>query len=437
MKRKTIFQNVKGTTDYLPEKEIVRQQVRRVLEDTFSAYGYAPLETPILNEVALLASKYGGGAEILEEMYTLTDRGARDIALRYDLTIPFAKVIALNPGLQMPFKRYEIGKVFRDGPIKKGRFREFTQCDVDIVGVSSSLAEVELLSIATDVFKKLNLDIKIEINNRKLLTALLESFGVERQDANSIILTIDKFLKIGVNGVDQELKEKGVGQTTREVIIEFLQTEWTPEKLRAYNVNSKEYQQGIAEITELIEYLENLEVPYVFNPYLARGLDIYTGTVFEIFLKSSSISSSIGAGGRYDRAIAGLLQTDEVFPTVGLSFGLDVICKALELQKDLPINQELDVYVIPIEYTKEALQVAKDLRAQGYKVEVDIKQTSVNKALKKANRKEVPQVIMIGELEVKSNSYKMKNMKTGEEQLMEFTYKTDKAKPDSLRHQQK
>lgn len=135
--KKMDYQNVKGTQDFLPNAEGVRRTVRRTLEDVFIQYGCKPLETPILNYTELLASKYAGGAEILEEMYTLSDRGERDLALRYDLTIPFAKVVAMNPDLKLPFKRYEIGKVFRDGPIKTGRFREFTQCDVDIVGVES------------------------------------------------------------------------------------------------------------------------------------------------------------------------------------------------------------------------------------------------------------------------------------------------------------
>ena len=139
--KKMDYQNVRGTQDFLPEQESVRRKIRRILEDTFIRYGCKPIETPIINYTELMASKYAGGAEILQEMYTLTDRGERDLALRYDLTIPFAKVVAMNPQLAMPFKRYEIGKVFRDGPIKAGRFREFTQCDVDIVGVESQAAE--------------------------------------------------------------------------------------------------------------------------------------------------------------------------------------------------------------------------------------------------------------------------------------------------------
>lgn len=160
--KKMNYQNVKGTQDYLPEERMTRRYIRRTLEDTFIQYGCKPLETPILNYEDLLSSKYAGGAEILEEMYTLSDRGERDLALRYDLTIPFAKVIAMNPALQMPFKRYEIGKVFRDGPIKAGRYREFIQCDVDVVGVKAQIAEAELMIMALDIFKRLDLDVMIQ-----------------------------------------------------------------------------------------------------------------------------------------------------------------------------------------------------------------------------------------------------------------------------------
>src|SRR5690625_5544264 len=145
--KKMGYQNVRGTQDYLPAEEVLRRNIRQTIEDVFMQYGCEPLKTQILNYTSLLASKYGGGAEILEEMYRLTDRGERDLALRYDLTIPFAKVVAMNPTIQLPFKRYEIGKVFRDGPIKKGRLREFTQCDVDIVGVESQIAEAEEITL--------------------------------------------------------------------------------------------------------------------------------------------------------------------------------------------------------------------------------------------------------------------------------------------------
>ncbi|MBU8567952.1 ATP phosphoribosyltransferase regulatory subunit [Virgibacillus pantothenticus] len=219
------YQNVKGTQDYLPNAEVVRRRIRRTLEDIFIQYGCKPLETPILNYTELLASKYGGGAEILDEMYTLTDRGERELALRYDLTIPFAKVVAMNPTLKMPFKRYEIGKVFRDGPIKTGRLREFTQCDVDIVGVGSQLAEAELMVMALDAFRKLDLEVTIQYNNRKLLAGILDAFGTELEKVNKTVLILDKLEKVGLEAVISELNNQGLSNSTVILIQQFLTEE--------------------------------------------------------------------------------------------------------------------------------------------------------------------------------------------------------------------
>ncbi|MER1990454.1 MAG: ATP phosphoribosyltransferase regulatory subunit, partial [Solibacillus isronensis] len=220
--KKMDYQNVRGTQDYLPTQEVIRRNIRRTLEDTFILYGCKPLETPILNYTKLMASKYAGGAEILKEMYTLTDRGERDLALRYDLTIPFAKVIAMNPQLSMPFKRYEIGKVFRDGPIKAGRFREFTQCDVDVVGIEAQSAEAELMMMTIDAFNKLNIEMVIQFNNRKLLAGLLQFFEVPQTKLNSVILILDKMEKIDQITLLKELEEQNLLPSTIELIKQFL-----------------------------------------------------------------------------------------------------------------------------------------------------------------------------------------------------------------------
>src|SRR5699024_10869934 len=191
----------------------------------FIQYGYKSLETPILNYTELMASKYGGGAEILEEMYTLTDRGERSLALRYDLTIPFAKVIAMNPTLKFPFKRYEIGKVFRDGPIKTGRLREFTQGDVDIVGVDSQIAEAELMIMALDAFRILDLKVVIKYNSRKILTGMIEVFAAEREEVNKVVLILDKLDNVSLEAVVTELNEPGLSKSAIGLLRQFLADE--------------------------------------------------------------------------------------------------------------------------------------------------------------------------------------------------------------------
>lgn len=267
------YQNVKGTQDYLPDAEAVRRKIKRVLEDVFIQYGCKPLETPILNYTELLASKYGGGAEILEEMYTLSDRGERELSLRYDLTIPFAKVVAMNPTIKMPFKRYEIGKVFRDGPIKTGRFREFTQCDVDIVGVKSQIAEAELMLMALDAFDGLDLNVTIQYNNRKLLTGMLKEYGTPSDKINDVVLTLDKLDKIGLEAVTSELITKKLAPKTVELIKEYIMDDNIEDfsYYERFTGANPLVNQGLEELKELTTYLEYLGVKNncIFNPFLA------------------------------------------------------------------------------------------------------------------------------------------------------------------------
>lgn len=420
--KKMDYQNVRGTQDYLPTQEVIRRNIRRTLEDTFILYGCKPLETPILNYTKLMASKYAGGAEILKEMYTLTDRGERDLALRYDLTIPFAKVIAMNPQLSMPFKRYEIGKVFRDGPIKAGRFREFTQCDVDVVGIESQSAEAELMMMTIDAFNKLNIEMVIQFNNRKLLAGLLQFFEVPQTKLNSVILILDKMEKIDQITLLKELEEQNLLPSTIELIKKFLNANPTFAYFEKYRMENELIKQGFEELVELIDYLQVLNVgeSCVFNPFLARGLEIYTGTIYELFLKDGAIKSSIGGGGRYDNAIGGLIGSEEKISTVGISFGLDVIYTAME-QREIHANEALvDIFIIPLNTEKEALRLAWQLRQQGNRVEVELSGKKLRKAMEKANREKIRKVIILGENEIQSGRYELKDMLTGEVEQFEI-----------------
>ncbi len=420
--KKMDYQNVKGTQDYLPAQEVVRRNIRRTLEDTFMLYGCKPLETPILNYTELMASKYAGGAEILKEMYTLTDRGERDLALRYDLTIPFAKVIAMNPQLSMPFKRYEIGKVFRDGPIKAGRFREFTQCDVDVVGIESQSAEAELMVMTIDAFNKLNIEMLIQFNNRKLLAGLLQYFKVPQLKINSVILILDKMEKIDQVTLLKELEEQNLSPSTIKLIKQFLNANPTIAYFEKYRKENELIKQGYEELIELQDYLQVLNVgeSCVFNPFLARGLEIYTGSIYELFLKDGAIKSSIGGGGRYDNAIGGLIGSEEKFSTVGISFGLDVIYTAMEQRENSADQALVDIFIIPLNTQKEALRLAWQLRQQGNRVEVELSGKKLRKAMEKANRENIRKVIILGENEMKSGRYEMKDMKTGEVEQFEI-----------------
>ncbi|ABR48330.1 histidyl-tRNA synthetase [Alkaliphilus metalliredigens QYMF] len=418
------LKNVKGTKDFFPNEQIIRNGIIKKLQEVFELYGYQPLETPTLYYLEVLASKYAGGAEILKETYSLKDQGERELGLRYDLTIPFSKVIGMNPNLRMPFKRYEIGKVFRDGPVKLGRMREFIQCDVDVVGVKSMMAEAELMFMATEVFDKLGLDIYLSYNNRKLLSGTLMKLKINKELASDVILSLDKVEKIGIEGVKKELLEKNLQPEVVENIIELLNNKEAASIDYYKGIASNSLmQEGIQELEELNDYLDAMGIgsKVKYNPFLARGLEIYTGTVYEIFLKDGSITSSMGAGGRYDDIIGKFIQNEVGYPAVGISFGLDVIYTALSMKRDNELESNLDVYIIPLGTEAEALKMACELRGQGIKVDIDMTERKLKKRLDYANKEKIPYVLILGEDEVKSQRIKMKDMKSGTEEEMKIS----------------
>ena len=379
---------------------------------------YRPLETPILCFMDVLSSKYAGGAEILKEIYRLSDQGERELALRYDLTVPFARVIGMNPQLRFPFKRYEIGKVFRDGPVKTGRMREFMQCDVDIAGVKSQMAEAEFILMVLDAFEKLGLDVYVSYNNRKLLSGILQGLQIPDAKINSVILALDKLEKIGPEGVKKEIEALQLQDDTLKSIFDLYDHQQSELDYFGENFPNRLVEEGISELKELNAYLLEVDVldKTRFNPFLARGLDIYTGTVFEVFLTDAGISSSIAGGGRYDKIIGGFLDDGQEYPAVGISFGLDVIYNALSMKKELQNNRsEIDLYIIPLGTGKESLRLAGLLRQSGWSVDIDMTGRRLKKSLDYANKEKIPYVIIYGEDELKSGIVKVKDMEKGEE----------------------
>lgn len=411
------LRNLKGTKDFLPEEQQLRNKIRSTLEKTFQRFSFMPLETPTICYYDLLSSKYAGGAEILKEVYKLNDQGNRQLGLRYDLTVPFAKVIGMNPNLNTPFKRYEIGKIFRDGPVKVGRSREFIQCDVDVVGVKSMIAEAELMSMAFEAFDKLDLDVYISYNNRKLLFGLLSAIGVNDNMINSVVLTLDKIAKIGWEGVKNELIEKAIDKQIITKLFEIINTR--EENILLFFINKFKnplVEEGVKELMELNDYLNELGLldRVKLNPFLARGLDIYTGTIYEIFLNDGSISSSIGGGGRYDNIIGGFLNNGREYPALGLSFGLDVIYTALTMKYSSKLAPMIEVLIIPLGTEKKCLKIANKLRKDSINVDIDMSNRKLNKVLNTANKRNIPYVIIIGEEEISRNRVSIKVMESGD-----------------------
>lgn len=411
-----ILKNIKGTFDSLPNEQIVKNEIISKLKNNFEAYGYLPLETTILCNYDLLASKYAGGAEILKEVYTLKDQGNRDIGLRYDLTVPFSKVIAanVNKEINLPFRRYEIGKVFRDGPVKLGRNREFYQCDVDLCGISGIYPEIEMLLMASKCYKDLEIDIEIEWNNRKVLSGLIKECNIEEEYISRVILSVDKLAKIGEDGVIKELEELNINRNKLDKLFSYFKLDIDTLINNFKDSDNEILKEGISEIGELQAYINKFNLnECVFTPYLARGLEIYTGTIWEVFDKQKRITSSIGAGGRYDKIITNFIDDGNVYPAVGMTFGLVPIYEIISLEKKN--NSIYDLYIIPMDTKYESLLLAKKLRNNGIKVIIEMNNKKVKKAFEWANKNNIPFVTVIGETEINTGNIKIKDMNESSE----------------------
>lgn len=425
------LRNLKGTKDYLAQEQVSRQVIIGTLQTIFEKYGYQSLETPTICYLDILESKYAGGSEILKEVYKLDDQGGRELGLRYDLTIPLARFTGMNQDLKRPFKRYEIGKVFRDGPVKLGRNREFIQCDVDIVGVKSLMADAELMIMATEVYRDLGLDIYVSYNNRKLLSGIIEYIGIRPKLISGTILSIDKIEKIGRIGVKGELLDLGISMSKIDKLLTFMEMSFN-DLLREFTPSQPNIRikQGIKELEELKAYIDDLENESIFrfSPGLARGLEIYTGTVWEVFLCDGSITSSVGAGGRYDNIIGEFIGDGIEYPAVGMTFGLDVIYEALKLKGALEGGTPTDIYIIPLGTEQESLNLATRLRKNGIKVDIDMTGRRLKKSLDYANKQCLPYVIILGKDELDSGEIKLKEMNTGTEYKVYLDNITDSLK---------
>jgi histidyl-tRNA synthetase len=420
------LENAKGTRDFPPEEKILRDYIINTLKRVCENYGFSPIETPILEKYETLAAKFAAGDEsdALKEIFVSVDNGQRKLGLRFDMTVPFSRYIAMNPNVKMPYKKYLTGEVFRDGPLKKGRYRQFTQFDPDIVGCKGMIADAEMISIMESVFKNLELDFYIEFNNRKLIDGVLEDAGVKKEDFESITISIDKLKKIGKKGVMKEIKNKGYNETKLGKILDILEKETsnkkTLEKLDK-EIKSKIGRVGINEMKELLMYLELYDIKSaIFEPSLARGLAYYTGPIYEAFLKNSSLKSSAAGGGRYDELIGNYLGTENEIPATGFSFGVEVLVEALKEKGKANKKSVTQIYVIPIKTLNESLKIVKQLRDAGVNTDVDLMNRGISKCLSYANSYEIPNVLFIGQRELDDGKFTLRDMKTGKEDKFEI-----------------
>jgi len=423
-KRKENFMNAQvlsGFRDHLPERMNLRQKIILQAKEVFESFGFVPIETPALEYTSVLLGKYGEEGDKL--LYRFNDNGGRDIALRYDLTVPLARVVSMYP-LPKPFKRYQITPVWRAEKPQKGRFREFCQCDVDIVGSSSYLADAECVQIAYELISKVfgSPNFKVRINNRKILNGLVEYAGFEPEKSILVFRAIDKLPKVGESGVKMELKAGGLSDQSISRVFDFM-------KISGSNTEMiKQLKEVFSSVPATLEGVENLEnvfnslkllgVPeknVVIDLSIARGLTYYTGIVYETFLDELPNFGSMMSGGRFDELISKISDGKQDIPAVGISMGLDRLVAAIEelgLAKE-NVYATAQVLVTTLGNENKTLQVASNLRNHGIKTELYLGKGDLRKQMKYANATGVPFVAIIGEEEARQGNVSLKIMATG------------------------
>lgn len=408
------IQPLKGFRDFLPEEAAARQEVFRKIRVVFETYGFLPLETPALEYREILAGKYGEESEKL--IYSFQDRGGRDVALRYDFTVPLARVLAqYQNDLSIPFKRYQIGLVWRAENPQKGRFREFTQCDIDIAGTSSIFADAEVIACLNAALRSFGVnDTVIRINNRKVLEGLVRAAGIGNEKFVPVVRLLDKLEKAGEEAIRGELALLGIQTAEADKLFSFLNQGLEDGKEILSRLDGVD---GAGELAELVEILLDQNIKnYEVDLTLARGLDYYTGTIFEIRLPDAAEFGSIAGGGRYDKLV-GIFSGKDI-PAVGGSIGIDRLLAALEELELLQFDLVSDVLVCNLDedLTEKYLQIVQELRRAGVKTDFYFEPAKLTKQLKYADKKNINFVVIIGPDEEKKGEATVKNLATGKQE---------------------
>ncbi len=412
-----------GFMELMPNEQILFNQMKEKIQKTYEKFGFLPLDTPILELSEVLLAKAGGETE--KQIYRF-EKGDTDISMRFDLTVPLAKYVAKNYGnLSFPFRRYQIGKVYRGEKAQKGRFREFYQCDIDIIGDGELglINDAEIPSVIYHLIKELGFeDFTICINNRKILNGLYASLNQEK-NATEILRIIDKIEKIGKQAVREELNKLDLEEMQVNQILEFIEIEGTTdekiEKLENLGIQNEQYQTGVAELKEVIKNIRLFGVPdtnFKVDLTIARGLDYYTGTVYETFLNNYRELGSVCSGGRYENLAE--YYTDKKLPGVGISIGLTRLFYKLNELNVIHASKKsiAEILIIPmVEDLEQPIVLATKLRNAGINTEIYLNDKKLKAKFKYADKLKIPYVIVIGEDEIKTQTIKLKNMETGEE----------------------
>ena len=438
-----------GTRDFSPEVVRKRNHILNCIRSVFELYGFQPLETPAMENIDTLMGKYGeeGDKLIFRILNNGLDRpekqekaredfekvlsgknvtGITERALKYDLTIPFARFVAMNHNqLHFPFKRYQIQPVWRADRPQKGRYREFFQCDADVVGSNALLNEVELSNIYADVFNKLGLpDVSIQINHRRILTALADIAGVASQ-LTPITIAIDKLDKIGLEKVKEELTGRGLTGEQVSMIESYLRISGSNEEilssLEQLMGTHPEGRKGLDELNYILAH-EPASASLSIDPTLARGLNYYTGTIFEVQAPPTVKIGSIGGGGRYDD-LTGLFGVPGI-PGVGISFGVDRIYDVMEELQLFPADVHIGTQVLFFNMgraeSEKSYELCQQLRNAGLRTELYYESVKLDKQFKYAEKKNIPYVVIIGENELVSHTANIKHLASGKQEVVSF-----------------
>ena len=417
-----------GFMELLPKEQILFNKMKEKIQKSYEKFGFLPIDTPIIEMSDVLLAKAGGETE--KQIYRF-QKGDNDLALRFDLTVPLAKYVTeYYNDLSFPFRRYQIGKVYRGERPQKGRFREFYQCDIDIIGDGelSIINDAEMPAVIYSTIKDLGFeDFTICINNRKLLSGLFKELDLEDKSVD-IMRIIDKIEKIGKENVIECLKDLELSEDQINDIINFIEISGTTEEkidsLEKLNYTNEIFNEGLEELKQVVKYVKVFGVPdsnFKVDLTIARGLDYYTGTVYETFLNEYRELGSVCSGGRYDNLAE--YYTDKKLPGVGISIGLTRLFYKLNELNALKEEQNSIAKVLVVsmvEDNSKALEVATELRSENINAEVYLENKKIKAKFKYADRLAIPYVIVIGEDEIANNTVTLKNMQTGEQETLKI-----------------
>ena len=427
MKNKVEPKILPGMMELLPQDQIQFNKIMDTIKEVYESFGFFPLDTPVIEYSNVLLAKAGGETE--KQIYRFT-KGDNDLSLRFDLTVPLARYVAQRYNeLIFPFKRYQIGKVYRGERPQKGRYREFYQCDIDVIGneTLSMVYDAEIPAVIYNVFKKLDFGkFTIRINNRKVLNGFFDSLKLN-DNSTDILRIIDKIEKIGSDNVIKELEELNIDSEKITQIMNFIKIKGSNEEiitsLKEMNLQNELFSTGINELEQTINYIKDFNIPqeyYQIDLTIARGLDYYTGTVYETILDEHPSLGSICSGGKYENLTG--YYTDQNLPGIGISIGLTRLYSKLKEANLIPnINNNLiECLVVPMDKQclKYAIKVATTLRENKIVADVYYQEKNMKQKMKFADRQNIPFVIIIGEEEMNNQILTIKNMRESTQQQL-------------------